>query len=694
MRSIRVKIIAAILICAVLGVVAVGAISIVNSGNVARQDAEEKMKAVCAEQAEKADTLILKIEQSVNTLSELVMKRIDTNQFRSDKKYADQLTQTIKGDTLTFANNTEGAICAYVRYNPEYTNPTSGLFFTRNSLEEEFESVTPTDFSQFDPSDLEHVGWYYIPVQNKAPIWMDPYLNANVNIYMISYVVPIYDEKGESIGIIGMDIDFTLLDDLAKNVNLYNSGKGYLVNAAGNVLSDDVLETGADFATKDGMSEVAAALKANQNVMEPMSFTDSEGGKETCYMLLSNGMKLGVIATAADINENAKKLQLTILIVGVVVLIIVIAIGFLISMTITRPLKKLTGVIDDTANLRLKDNQVTEKLAKGHDELATMAKAILKMRTALAEMVANMQSIQVTITDATSELDGIMQDNNTMSEDNSAVLEELSSSFAETAADATRINEQMSGAKGNSEQIYELIDEGRTAADDLADKAKELESFAETSANKLRDMYDTILAEVAEATEQSKAVERINELTTNIQSISGQTNLLALNASIEAARAGEAGKGFAVVASEIGGLASQTSETVGHIDEIVVQVNTAVTNLRKCIETTTKFLGETVLKDYESFEKVGKDYERDAQVFINMMGNIGEATSEMAASISDISGAVENISDVIGKSEDAVHTVAEKSVNVTTSTSEGYVRLKDNEESMNQLGEIISKFEV
>ena len=694
MRSIRVKIIAAILICAVLGVGIVGAISIVNSGNVAVQDAEEKMKAVCAEQAEKANTLILKIEQSVNTLSELVMKRIDTNQFRSDKKYADQLTQTIKGDTLTFANNTEGAICAYVRYNPEYSNPTSGLFFTRNSLEEEFESVTPTDFSQFDPSDLEHVGWYYIPVQNKAPIWMDPYLNANVNIYMISYVVPIYDEKGESIGIIGMDIDFSLMDELAKSVDLYNSGKGYLLNAAGSALSDAVLETGTDFATKEGMSEVAATINANEKVMEPMSFTDSEGGKETCYMLLSNGMKFGVIATSADIQENAKKLQFTILIVGVIVLIVVIAIGFLISLTITRPLKKLTGVIDDTANLRLRDNQVTEKLAKGHDELATMAKAVLKMRLALAEMVANMQSIQNTITDSTSELDGIMQNNNTMSEDNSAVLEELSSSFSETSDDAASINEQMAGAKGHSEQIYELIDEGRSAADDLADKAKELESFAVKSMGKLREMYDNILTDAAEATEQSKAVERINELTTNIQSISGQTNLLALNASIEAARAGVAGKGFAVVASEIGGLASQTSETVGHIDEIVDQVNMAVNNLRKCIETTTKFLGETVLKDYESFEKVGKDYEEDAQVFIDMMANIGEATSQMAASIVDISGSVENISDMINKSEDAVHTVAEKSVNVATSTSEGYVRLKDNEESMNQLGEIISKFEV
>lgn len=60
----------------------------------------------------------------------------------------------------------------------------------RDNAEAEFESVTPTDFSMYDLGDTAHVGWYYIPVANKAPIWMDPYLNENVHIYMISYVVP------------------------------------------------------------------------------------------------------------------------------------------------------------------------------------------------------------------------------------------------------------------------------------------------------------------------------------------------------------------------------------------------------------------------------------------------------------------------------------------------------------------------
>ncbi|MBO4396816.1 MAG: methyl-accepting chemotaxis protein [Eubacterium sp.] len=692
--SIRIKIIVAIVLCAVLAVGTVGTISIINSGNVAVEDAEEQMKAVCAEQAEKANTLILKIEQSVNTLAEVVMQRFDVNQFKKDKKYADDFTRDIEGDALTFSKNTDGAICSYIRYNPDYSNPTSGLFFTRNSTKEDFESVTPTDFSQFDPGDLEHVGWYYIPVQNKAPLWMDPYLNANINIYMISYVVPLYDSEGESIGIVGMDIDFTVLSEMASSVSLYESGKGYLLNAAGNVLYDDVLETGDDFAAKDGMSDVAAAIKSNSGMMEAMSFSDAEGDKETCYYELSNGMKFGVIATSEDINSNARSLQLIILLVGAGVLVVVIVIGLLLSLTITKPLRKLNGVIDDTANLRLKADPTIESLSRHHDELGKMAKSVMQMRVALADMVGNMQSIQTTITDSTVELDGIMKENNNMSEDNSAVLEELSSSLVETAADAGRVTEKVDSARKNSETIYELIDEGREAADSLATKAKELENFAEKSKEKLHEVYENIKVDAEKATEQSKAVERINELTDNIQAISGQTNLLALNASIEAARAGEAGKGFAVVASEIGVLASQTSETVGHIDEIVAQVNAAVTNMRSCIETTTGFLGETVMSDYESFEKTGKEYGTVAQDFIERMGNIGDATGQMASGMNDIADSVENINEMIHRSEEAVHTVAEKSIRVTTATTDGYEKLQNNEQSVVELENIITRFEV
>ncbi|MBR0120016.1 MAG: HAMP domain-containing protein, partial [Eubacterium sp.] len=418
MRSVRVRIIGAIALCVIIAVVSVGIMSIINSGEVASSDAEESMKLMCSGETFRVNDLFQKIEQSVDTLSELVMKKLDFNQMTKDKKYADTLTNNIMGEVRTFAANTEGAITAYVRYNPTYSAPTSGIFLTRNSLEEEFESVTPTDFSQYEETDLEHVGWYYIPVNNGAPIWMDPYLNANINVYMISYVVPLYDQStGESIGIIGMDIDFSMITDMISAIELYETGSSYLISTTNNVLYDSVLETGDAFANKEGMADVAAAVASGSGEDTMYDFSDSEGAKKTVFKRLDNGMALGIIVASSEINENAVHLRNIIIIVGAIVLVVVIIIGFFMSMTITSPIRKLIGVIDNTADLQLTSDPVTEKLARQHDELGRMAQAIKRMRESLSGMVENMENIQSTITDSTSELDGIMKSNNTMSED-------------------------------------------------------------------------------------------------------------------------------------------------------------------------------------------------------------------------------------------------------------------------------------
>jgi len=95
-------------------------------------------------------------------------------------------------------------------------------------VDAEFKSLTPTDFSSYDKDDLEHVGWYYIPVNNGKPTWMEPYLNSNINVYMISYVVPIVIDNVK-VGIVGMDIDFKEMKiNVDHQLQRYN-GIGYKI---------------------------------------------------------------------------------------------------------------------------------------------------------------------------------------------------------------------------------------------------------------------------------------------------------------------------------------------------------------------------------------------------------------------------------------------------------------------------------
>lgn len=73
---------------------------------------------------------------------------------------------------------------------------------------------------------------------------MSPYMNENINIYMISYVVPLFAEDGTSIGIVGMDIDFSQITDLVDETTVYQSGYAFLTDASGSIMHHKNVDEG------------------------------------------------------------------------------------------------------------------------------------------------------------------------------------------------------------------------------------------------------------------------------------------------------------------------------------------------------------------------------------------------------------------------------------------------------------------
>lgn len=68
----------------------------------------------------------------------------------------------------------------------------------------------------------------------------------------------------------------------------------------------------------------------------------------------------------------------------------------------------------------------------------------------------------------------------------------------------------------------------------------------------------------------------VNQVVTAITKIADRTNLLSLNAAIEAEKAGEYGRGFSVVATEIRRLADQTAVATYDIEQMVKEMQVAV----------------------------------------------------------------------------------------------------------------------
>lgn len=629
----------------------------------------------------------------MDTLSEVAMSNFDYDSFRQSKDYADTYTETVQQAVLDFANHTNGAVTVYLRYNPNYSNPTSGIFAQRQSLDSDLQCLTPTDFSMYDESDVEHVGWYYLPVQAKEAIWMSPYMNENVNIYMISYVVPLFAEDGTSIGVVGMDIDFSQITDLVDETTVYQSGYAFLMDASGSIMHhknvdegtvitdlDSSLKKGADFLAEDG------------NQGKTLEYTYKNVDKKLAFYNLDNGMKLVLTAPVSEIYSEAYGLAKMIILAMIVAFILSAVIGIVMGTGLTKPIRQLTSVIEQTAALDFRPTEAGAKLRKQKDEIGDMATKIHDMRKKLRAMMENLQQTQQVLETNTGNLNQLMKQNSAYAEDNSAATQELAAGMEETSANAAHIVENVGIMRESSDNIQRLAEDGEKNSGQIQERAGEMERISTESRHKTDQMYAVMKQKTDAAVEQAKSVQKINALTDNIKQISSQTNLLALNANIEAARAGEAGRGFAVVASEIGDLATQTLDTVSTIDEIVGEVNSSVSNMTECLTTIMEFLEQTVLGDYEHFAQVGEQYHADADTFQQIMQQTKEAVDALEQHIGEISSTVSEINSMVEQSTDGISGIAEKSGSTQNLVTEGYDKLQECTQSVNVIRDFVAQF--
>lgn len=691
MKSIKTKIVLVVLMCSLISTVICGSISIVESSRAAKENSRIRMELACENQAQKLDSMMTQVAQSVDTLNDLALSELkDFGQFKTSAEYVDEYTQKIAPMLKQTAVHTQGAMSVYIRYNPEFTEPTSGVFYTRDSADSEFQEVEPTDFTMYEPDDLEHVGWYYIPVGNGQPTWMEPYLNSNINVYMVSYVVPIFFED-ESVGIIGMDIEFSAFTDVLESSSIFESGYAFLADEQGNIMYHRELETGSSMA-EAGLEKVAESLALPDQEMVIQQYKWQGINKNMCYMSLVNGMRFVLTAPTSEFAAQANTMRTLILLGALIAMAVAVVVGFLISISLTRPIRQINSIVGETAKFNFTHYESSDSLYKKKDETASMAHSLHDMRDNLRGMVENIRQAYIDMADSMDRLSETTEKVNHMSEDNSATTQELAAAMQETADTMDMVNSTITEIRSRAEQIRGRSDAGKSSSVEIRGRAEKLKGSTRNASERTQEMYASVQEKTKEAMEQAKAVSHINELTQAILDISSQTNLLALNASIEAARAGEAGRGFAVVAGEIGALADQTSDAVGDINGIIAEVNQAVANMTSCLDESMDFLEQTVLKDYGDFMEVAEQYTVDAAGVEENMGDINSQIETLLTAIVNIADAVERVSHTTMEAAEGITEIAGKTQEMVGIVGTNSDLIEHNQGHIEKLKEIVARF--
>ncbi|KLU71766.1 MAG: hypothetical protein RHS_2480 [Robinsoniella sp. RHS] len=351
MKSLKTKVIALVLGCMLLSSFVIGSFSILSSKRAVSADSAQIMNLICENKTQEISALLSRIEQSVNTLTLYASRQIEsTEKFKTDSAYVDQYTEHLTDIAINAATNTEGAMTVYIRYNPEYTSPTSGLFCSKSSTDSTFQPLEPTNLSLYDSSDTSRVGWFYEPAKNKKGTWMAPYLNDNINIEMISFVIPFYVDD-VFIGVVGMDIDFSVLQTIVDETNVYQNGYAYLTDEKANLIYHQDLPRGTSLMDYNNgeFREAAEMLLQNSSENSLISYSYHGYQRKAAFRSLQNGMRLVLAAPISDIDKQANLLILQILIASFVIVALTAILTFIFTRRLVKPLLELTAAAQKIA---------------------------------------------------------------------------------------------------------------------------------------------------------------------------------------------------------------------------------------------------------------------------------------------------------------------------------------------------------
>lgn len=558
-------------------------------------------------------------------------------------------------------------------------------------------NMQPTSGSSVNIKDRE----YFTKAISGESNVSDPIISKVDNSIVLMYAVPI--KQGNTvIGVLTATRDGGALSEITNGVAFGKSGSAFMINKNGDAVAnkdinmviekDNIFENAESNPKLKPLAEIQRQMVEGKtgigqyeydNVIKYLGYAPVEGTE----------WSIGVASHRSEILAELNILKTYIIIFGAVILLIGAVAGYFIAGLIATPIKLIADHLKKIAGGDF-TQEVPKKCRRLKDEVGVLAESLKTMQESVGGLIKSVVGEAENVNKAVLLTGDYMSKLSTQIEDVSATTEELSAGMEETAASAEEMNATAAEIDAAVDSIAIKAQEGSVSAGEISKRANDLsESFMSSQQIALKVLSE-VKDKLEDALDESKAVEKINELADAILQITSQTNLLALNAAIEAARAGEAGRGFAVVADEIRKLAENSKDTANQIQDITKTVTQSVENLAVSSNSLLTFVNTDVVRDYNAMLVATEDYSSDAETINNLVVDLSATSEELAASIQNMIKAIEEITDATNEGANGTSSIAQKTIAVAEMGSEVMKQADASKRSADILSEMIVNFKI
>lgn len=253
--------------------------------------------------------------------------------------------------------------------------------------------------------------------------------------------------------------------------------------------------------------------------------------------------------------------------------------------TIQKPLDYAVSISEHVASGDLS----TKVQVNSQDEFGHLLSAMRDMMEKLSGLVSDVQHSGIQVTTSSTKI-------SSTSQQQEASLSQQAASTNEIMATAKQIN-------ASSSELCETMQNVNQATEQTANSATQGQQHLEQMELGMGQMAESTGSVVSRLQVLDEKAVNISSVVTTITKIADQTNLLSLNAAIEAEKAGEYGVGFAVVASEIRRLADQTAVATWDIEQMVRDMQSAVSSSVRGIEQ----FAQDVRENAEKVRQIGQN---------------------------------------------------------------------------------------